>query len=626
MRKEMKRSIIYLAAAVFAVAACSKELPEINDESQGVTVTLTASIDQTTKAMVEDPDGKSAGDLLSTTWNSGDVIAVYTKLGNRVEFSTTDSGATANFTGTLAAGDEIDDSSVAIYPAAIAGGDATQVTMPSSYASAEAAKKGIALYGTVSGTSISFSHMGAMLGFQIKEIPTAATTATLTATGCAGTFAVSGGLIEKSSESATIVITLSDVDKSSAVLAFPVPVGTYDGFSLAFNDGSSVAKTTTKSITMSQSHYKMMASFTVSGAEQTLGIVGEFQGWDPASRVRLTAVPGYNNWFVAKGINLIGGTGDNSGFKFCEGDSWTDNNFGASESGAQNLYTFINTGGYNVKVENSGSYDIYINPDSTNGRIIILPAGTPIVKTIYVLSEYMPGKDFGSDPCLHIWGAEGQGNVTNWDENVFILQNGTTTINGISFQTFPVHLLNNYTCNSGAGHSSFWKGGKYRMQYYKQPQGERVFELREDKGTERGTHVMVTTVQGASFFVRAGLNIPDINAFSSAYGIPSMMNISGTFNGWPGAADGLHGVWINNGILWESVPFSSGANEWKIRNYPNWDHQNICVSANEVVIVGEELQLMHGGSQNLSCTVSEAGNYDIFLDMTNLKMLVTKSK
>ena len=52
---------------------------------------------------------------------------------------------------------------------------------------------------------------------------------------------------------------------------------------------------------------------------------------------------------------------------------------------------------------------------------------------------------------------------------------------------------------------------------------------------------------------------------------------------------------------------------------------NIQTGIIRISVFGEELQLMRGGAQNISCTVTDAGNYNIFLDMTTLKLLVTKA-
>lgn len=621
----MKKKSLYLAIAALAIAACTKEAVQVIPQDEvinGREFTLTATF-ESTKATVADPSDPTVPESLATTWDAGDQIAVFSKNGDIITLTTTGSGATATFKGTIPAGDEIEDGAVAYYPASIAvAGNSSQVTLPTSYASTATAKKGIALRGEVKadGSSVTFSHLGAVLAFQVKEIPIAATIATFTAKGCAGTYSVSGGRIVNGTADASVEITLSDVTKSSALIAIPIPTGTYDGFSLAFNDGSSVAKATTKSVTFAPAEYKMMKSFTVSGAEHSdLGLVGEFQGWDPATRVKLTAVPGYADWWVAKGISVTGGTGTDNGFQFCEGDSWSDNHYGTSASGGQSLYTFISTGtAGNVQMTDTGTYDIYLNP--TSGKILVMAAGAPIVKTIYVLPEYVPGTDLGDNSNFHIWSA-GHGDVTKWSDGTFIYKSGTATFNGTTFYTYPVCILNNCTKNDGKGYTTFWGGyTDYKMQYRKKYQADQLFEVKSEKNVD----VSVGEMQ-SSIFIRAGVNSAAINVFSSADNIPSMMNISGTFNGWPGNADGLHGVWVNNGILWENVAFASGENKWKIRNYPDWDHQNICVSNNEVVTVGEELQLIHGGSQNLSCTVAEAGNYNIFLDMTTLKLLVTKA-
>ena len=193
----------------------------------------------------------------------------------------------------------------------------------------------------------------------------------------------------------------------------------------------------------------------------------------------------------------------------------------------------------------------------------------------------------------------------------------------IDFHAFPVSILKNHLKNGGKGYIRFWKGySDYKLQYRKVYQSDQLFELKS--GTSVGDMEMGT--MQAEVFVRAGKYAALIDSYASADNIPSIIHISGTMNGWPAAAMGIRGVWVNNGILWKDVSLTAGENKWKFREYPDWEHQNICVSNNEVVTLDEELQLIRGGSQNLVVNVPEAGNYDFFLDMTTLKVLVTKAE
>lgn len=616
----MKRTLLYLAIAILAFASCKKEQNNTTDGTEPAlkTITITADMEGATKASVAAPDAENK---CKTTWDTGDRIAVHTEKGHLVILSTTESGASATFTGVIPEGDNILDDAVAYYPASSAiEGNPYQMNLPTSYSSTANAAKGIALRGNVKadGSTVTFSHLGAILVFQVKDIPSAATEVSFTAKGCAGAFSVAGGQITNGASNVTVTIGISDVDKAAAIIAIPLPTGTYDGFTLAFNDGESVPQTTAKTFTLTRRQYAVMQEYTVSGSTSSYGVTGSFQSWDPASRVIMSEVPGYTDWYVAHNISIAGGTGADDGFKICSGDSWSDGSFGASTDAAQSLYTYISKGSNNIKVAADGTYDIYFNATADNEKTIILKSGDPIVKTIYVLLEYVPGTDFGTNPNLHIWGADGQGNVTNWDTSDFVFQNGTTVIDGIEFRTFPVKILENKT--------NFWKGGHYRLQYYLTPQGSRLFELREDKGTDRGTHNLTNNITDVSFFVRAGLNAAGIEAFTSASAIPSLINISGTFNGWPDSEMGLQGIWKGNGILWKNVSVPAGEAGWKFRTYPAWGHQNICTSTSELVVLGEEYELIHGGANNIRINIPEDGNYDFFLDMTTLKVLVTKSE
>lgn len=615
----MKKSILFLACcAVFSLVSCDKE----RNTAQGTdpaakTITVTASLEDATKASAASPDadGKCKG-----TWDTGDQIAVHTKNGRLVILTTTTGGVSATFTGTVPDDDDILDNAVAYYPASSAiEGNPYQITLPTGYSSIREAAKGIPLRANIKTGSdaVTFNHLGAILVFRVNDIPSAATEIYFTAKGCAGAMSVAGGQIAKGNGNVTIAVSLEGADKESAEIALPLPTGTYEGFSISFNDGSSKPITSEKTFTLFRGQYAVMQENTESPVSYNYGVTGSFQSWDPAARVIMSKVPGYDDWYVAPGITLAGGTGADDGFKICTSDTWDGVSYGASTDSAQPLYTYIPAGANNVKVAAGGTYDIYFNAAEGKEKTIILRSGDPVVKTVYVLLEYVPGTDFGSNPNLHIWGAEGQGDVTTWDSSDFVFQDGTAVIDGIEFRKFPVKILENKT--------NFWKGGKYRLQYYLTPQGSRLFELREDKGTERGTHNFSNEIADVSFFVRAGLYATGIEAFTSADAIPSLINISGTFNDWPEDEMGLQGVWKGSGILWKDVAVPAGEARWKFRTYPVWGHQNICTSTSDFVVPGEEYELIHGGANDIRINVPEDGNYDFFLDMTTLKLLVTKS-
>lgn len=90
----------------------------------------------------------------------------------------------------------------------------------------------------------------------------------------------------------------------------------------------------------------------------TVGVVGSFQGWDVASPVAMDYAE--DGWLVASGVELFKG----DGFKFTEGKTWDEPNYGYEGSklnaAVDTEYTLVLSGN-DIIVTKNGKFDIYFN-------------------------------------------------------------------------------------------------------------------------------------------------------------------------------------------------------------------------------------------------------------------------
>ena len=105
----------------------------------------------------------------------------------------------------------------------------------------------------------------------------------------------------------------------------------------------------------------------------TVGVVGTFQNWDIASPVAMDYAD--EGWLVARGIELIKG----DGFKFTEGHSWEEPNYGY-EGGKLNAevdteYTLV-LSGEDILATATGKFDIYFNTSNKHFKYTLVEALT----------------------------------------------------------------------------------------------------------------------------------------------------------------------------------------------------------------------------------------------------------
>ena len=242
-------------ATALVVFACSKKEEDapvednvvpVEVEETGRIVTLTASVDE--------PDTKVAIVDHKYNWQAGDVIGVFQSNGSEdpIEFSTTESGASASFTASTSA----TLGNYAVYPYASSqasdyeliedsGDYLMTMILPGSYDYQENALN-IPMLGVVSGSDVSFMAIGGVIRFTVTNIPATAAIFSFQATNkqIAGEFDILAtastpqlNLVDGSTGK-VVSIDFTPNTGSTHTFSIPVPVGTIDGFTLAVFDSS----------------------------------------------------------------------------------------------------------------------------------------------------------------------------------------------------------------------------------------------------------------------------------------------------------------------------------------------------------------------------------------------------
>ena len=245
----MKKFLPIVAAmtALF-VSSCQKEADkQVEPISKDKVTVLKASVTEAETKVSADAAGKFA-------WQSGDAITAFDNTNNNLQFTTTNGGTDTEFTfsGEATLG------TYALYPY-----DANHmvddnyviVSLPNEY-TYKADETNIPMLGKIENNQASFKAIGGVLKLIIYNVPEGATILTFTATNkqISGLFVIDNASIPEP------VIATADTntadDKSVAinftrqanmVFYIPLPTGTIDGFTLAFNDANSTTKTVTAS-------------------------------------------------------------------------------------------------------------------------------------------------------------------------------------------------------------------------------------------------------------------------------------------------------------------------------------------------------------------------------------------
>ena len=250
-----------IAMAALVMTNCSQE-EELQDiQQRGDVHTLNATIEGSSRSAVTD------GGVFS--WTSGDKISVWN--GSQYVDYTWSSGD--NFTGSA---NQM--SGYAIYPQgshpAYSGSGLPKVKMKSSYTYGST---NAIMLAKVQGNSnnLSFSHLGGLMRFTIKNIPSNASSFTFTANSeITGDFQVEtqndgtnviNAKSGNSNKSVTIRFTPGQTERTFYV---PLPVGTYDGFTITVGNCSCTSQAIN---TIKRRTLLLMPTFTCNGTQLTKG-------------------------------------------------------------------------------------------------------------------------------------------------------------------------------------------------------------------------------------------------------------------------------------------------------------------------------------------------------------------
>ena len=244
-----------IAMSALVMTNCSQE--ELQDIQQsGEVHTLTATIEGGSRSAVTD------GGIFS--WTTGDAISVW----NGSDKTTyTYSGTDNKFTGSAS---QI--SGYAVYPEGghsnLSGSNLPTVNLKSSY---NYGSTNAIMLAKVQGNSnnLSFSHLGGLMRFTIKDIPSDATSFIFTANSIiTGDFQVTQendeNVIKAGTGSTDNQVTINfTAGQTERTFYVPLPVGTYTGFTLQVGNSefTSVATNTIKRRTL-----LLMPTFTCSGS------------------------------------------------------------------------------------------------------------------------------------------------------------------------------------------------------------------------------------------------------------------------------------------------------------------------------------------------------------------------
>lgn len=200
-----------------------------------------------------------------------------------------------------------------------------------------------------------------------------------------------------------------------------------------------------------------------------LRVVGGFNEWNPTGGcIALSPVEGHEGWYKAGGVTI--GTERGAGVKILtadtEGDNWYGN-VGSKDDAKQesNLLLPVAEPGVDnpFYVKTAGSYDVYYCPEREDGlQVVLTPAGTPAVKNIHLVLEYLDNaKCNPAEISVWIWGKNEQGTAWSDADGVYYdnppLPTATTTVGKVTYQTIEFPLWE-------TGCVNLWKGGEFTMR------------------------------------------------------------------------------------------------------------------------------------------------------------------
>jgi hypothetical protein len=346
------------------------------------------------------------------------------------------------------------------------------------------------------------------------------------------------------------------------------------------------------------------------------GIVGSITNWgnktEDNTYIPDVALASDGTWHVAKGVAIPEG----AEIKFRKDGDWaTQWGLGADPFAANAEMTLSSDGGSGNIAPAAGTYDIYLNPET--GKVWFITDGS------------YPGGS--AAPEASEWGIVGD--VNNWGNTA-----GVSDI--VMYKTATEGLFVAYKVEMPAGGfkiraNNEWNDAKnYGLSAAGNVEVDHAYDVITSGGsgdmkiaagtydiwfdlTNEKVYIMtpgkaITEAQGGSSETPSTPN-PEVGADASIWGVV------GDVNGWVAPDITMYKTSVDGLFVARDVQMPAGG--FKIRANNEWnDEANYGVEVAGAVSVNHSYTLINGaGSQNMTLA---AGTYDIWFDLTNLKIYI----
>ena len=602
---KMKKNLFMIAAVALAAVACNKEAAQ-EQLPTGEVVTFEASTDGADTKVVL--DGKVS------KWENGDKITIHNGT-KGYEFSTTDEGATAEFTYT---GDDFSgEKFIAVYPAGTYTADVEAKTVVANVPTYQPSRDGSFSAGAVPSVaysetqSLMFRNAAALLKFTVKgknvkglvfygnngEAVSGDVKVTMNDDNTIKTIEAQKTTITENEVTETKLITWAKVWANTSNWCFVEGTTYYlavvpQNFTKGFTAQLEIDGVGTVDVKKLETAYELKPNTILDlgeleyvappVTELNWGVAGTMTNWADNADLAMTAE---GDWLVAKNVTIEAG----SEFKFRANGNWTNNRGTETATAvAADTETKVVANGQNMTAAVPAIYDIYLSKNADKMKLVK-------VGDIDVPDPEQPvASEWGIVGDINNWGNSGVKDVVMYSykgmyvaynvnfttSGAFKLRKGNTWNDAFNYglsSTGTVTSGKYYSVISGAGSQNLLIGaGTYDIWFDLSKKFVYVLE----PGTDPETAVKGTPVAP----------------------LTDKWYLVGAFNGWK-AADSKYqmtaeGSWyvFKNFTVSGQVKFVADAN-WNVNRGGSWKG------------VGQKITLSQGGS-NINVS---SGTYDVYL-------------